>query len=135
VVRHPAGPWRGPQKVRAARTRVINAVVAQLGSKPIDVRDRALLLIGFAGALRRSELAALDTADITEDDQGLVLVLARSKTDQVGQTKTLGLPYGSNPVTCPVRAWRAWRQLARRRYRPRFPARHPPRPHRRCQAQ
>ena len=101
-----------PQKVRAARTKVINAVVAQLGSKPIDVRDRALLLIGFAGALRRSELVALDVADITEDDQGLQLVLRRSKTDQEGETKTLGLPYGSNPVTCPVRAWRAWRQLA-----------------------
>ena len=101
-----------PQKVRAARTKVINAIAAPLGSKPIDVRDRALLLIGFAGALRRSELAALDTADITEDDQGLRIVLARSKTDQEGETKTLGLPYGSNPATCPVRAWRAWRQLA-----------------------
>ena len=101
-----------PQKVRAARTKVINAIVAGLGSEPIDVRDRALLLIGFAGALRRSELAALDTADITEDDQGLRLMLARSKTDQEGETKTLGLPYGSNPATCPVRAWRAWRQLA-----------------------
>lgn len=101
-----------PQKVRAARTKVINAIVAGLGSKPIDVRDRALLLIGFAGALRRSELVALDVADITEDDQGLQLVLARSKTDQEGETKTLGLPYGSNPATCPVRAWRAWRELA-----------------------
>ena len=86
-----------PQKVRAARTKVINAVVAGLGSKPIDVRDRALLLIGFAGALRRSELVAFDVADITEDDQGLRLVLQRSKTDQEGETRTLGLPYGSNP--------------------------------------
>ena len=101
-----------PQKVRPARTKVINAIVAGLGSKPIDVRDRALLLIGFAGALRRSELVALNIADITEDDQGLQLVLRRSKTDQEGQTKTLGLPYGSKPATCPVRAWRAWHQLA-----------------------
>ena len=38
---------------------------------------------------------------------GLRLVLQRSKTDQEGETKTLGLPYGSNPATCPVRAWRA----------------------------
>ena len=101
-----------PKKVRAARTKVINALVAPLGPKPIDVRDRALLLIGFAGALRRSELVGLDVADITEDDQGLQLLLRRSKTDQEGQTKTLGLPYGSNPATCPVRAWRAWRTAA-----------------------
>jgi site-specific recombinase XerD len=101
-----------PKKVRAARTKVINALVAPLTSKAIDVRDRALLLIGFAGALRRSELVALDVADITEDDDGLRLVLRRSKTDQEGETKTLGLPYGSNPATCPVRAWRAWRATA-----------------------
>ena len=102
-----------PKKVRAARTKVINALVAPLEPKPIDVRDRALLLLGFAGALRRSELVGLDVADITEDGGGLRLVLRRSKTDQEGETTTVGLPYGSNPATCPVRAWRAWRDLAR----------------------
>jgi hypothetical protein len=66
-----------------------------------------LLLIGFAGALRRSELVALDVTDIIEDDDGLAIVLRQSKTDQEGETKTLGLSYGSNPATCPVRAWRA----------------------------
>jgi site-specific recombinase XerD len=73
-----------PKKVRAARTKVINALVASLSERSIDVRDRALLLIGFAGALRRSELVGLDVADITEDDDGLVLVLCRSKIDQEG---------------------------------------------------
>jgi len=101
-----------PKKVRAARTKVINALVTELGTKPIDVRDRALLLIGFAGALRRSELVGLDVADIIEDEVGLRLILRRSKTDQEGETVTIGLPYGSNPATCPVRAWRAWRDLA-----------------------
>jgi hypothetical protein len=67
---------------------------------------------GFAGALRRSELVGLDVSDITEDDDGLRIVLRRSKTDQEGETKTLGLPYGFNPATCPVRAWRAWRDAA-----------------------
>src|SRR5271166_3455737 len=124
-----------PQKVRAARTKVINAVVAQLGSKPIDLRDRALLLIGFAGALRRSELVALDVADITEDDQGLRLVLARSKTVQEGETKTLGLPYGSNPASCPGAGLAGLAPAGRGRHRPRFPARHPPRPHRRHQTE
>ena len=101
-----------PRKVRAARTKIINALVAPLGDRVIDIRDRALLLTGFAGALRRSELVGLDAGDITEDDYGLVLVLRRSKTDQEGETKTLGLPYGSNTATCPVRAWRAWRAAA-----------------------
>jgi site-specific recombinase XerD len=101
-----------PRKVRAARTKVIHALVASLGDKPIYLRDQALLLIGFAGALRRSELVSLDVADVTGDDDGLRIVLRRSKTDQEGEAKTLGLPYGSNPATCPVRAWRAWRAAA-----------------------
>lgn len=108
--------WKGirrtkgtaPTKKKAARTKIITALVAPLGASLSDVRDRALLLIGFAGALRRSELVALDIADVSEDDEGLVIVLRRSKTDQEGQGETRGLPYGSRPATCPVRAWLAW---------------------------
>jgi integrase len=69
--------------------------------------DRTLLLFGLAGAFRRSELVALDVEDVSEDD-GLRILLRRSKTDQDGDGQTRGLPYGSNPATCPVRAWRAW---------------------------
>jgi integrase len=49
-----------PRRVRAARTKIITTLVAPLGNRLIDVRDRALILIGFAGALRRSEIVALD---------------------------------------------------------------------------
>ncbi|WP_232664465.1 site-specific integrase [Pseudonocardia sp. TRM90224] len=121
---HPAvrAVWAGirrthpvaPRKVRAARTPDIAALIAPLvadgpdGSTLADVRDRALLLLGFAGALRRSELVALDLADVTEDDDGLRLVIRKSKTDQDGEGTLIGLPYGSHPATCPVRAWRAW---------------------------
>ena len=98
--------------MRAARTKVITAMVAPLGHGPTaalaEVRDRTLLLFGFAGALRRSELVALDVGDVVEDDAGLRLVLRRSKTDQEGEGAVRGLPYGSHPATCPVRAWRAW---------------------------
>ncbi len=80
------------------------------------LRDRALLLVGFGAALRRSELVALDvTGDwstITETADGLVIRLAKSKTDQTGQGVTIGVPYGANPSTCPVRAWRAWKEAA-----------------------
>lgn len=97
-----------PRKVRAARTKIVTTMVAPLGDRLADVRDRALLLIGFAGALRRSELVALDVDDISEDEGRLRIVLRRSKTDQEGETRTTGLPYVSHPATCPVRAWRAW---------------------------
>ena len=97
-----------PRKVRAARTKVITAMVAPLGDGLADVRDRTLLLFGFAGALRRSELVALDVEDVSEDDGGLRLILRRSKTDQEAEGTTRGLPYGSHPATCPVRAWRSW---------------------------
>jgi site-specific recombinase XerD len=53
-----------PRKMRAARTKVINAMVAPLGDSLADARDRTLLLFGFAGALRRSELVALDVENV-----------------------------------------------------------------------
>src|SRR5437763_2954962 len=59
-----------------------------------DIRDRALLLVGFAGALRRSELVGLDLGDIEHVRQGMVLTLRRSKTDQDGQGRKIGIPYG-----------------------------------------
>ena len=74
------------------------------------VRDRAILLLGFAAALRRSELSALDVADVVETAEGLRIVVGRSKTDQEGEGRTVGITYGANPPTCPVRAWRAWVQ-------------------------
>jgi site-specific recombinase XerD len=75
-------------------------------------RDRALLLLGFAGGLRRSELVALDAQAVTETDDGLRLFLRRSKTDQEGQGDEIGIPFGQHPDTCPIRALRAWRSAA-----------------------
>ena len=87
-------------------------MVKGLGIDPAGCRDRALLLLGFAGALRRSELVGLDVADVTEGTDGLTVHLRRSKTDQEGAGRTVGIPYGSNPATCPVRAWRAWLEVS-----------------------
>ena len=72
-----------------------------------DIRDRALLLIGFAGALRRSELVALDVADIEHVRRGIVLHLRRSKTDQDGQGQKIAIPFGRTRW-CPVAALDAW---------------------------
>jgi integrase len=72
------------------------------------LRDRALLLVGFAGGFRRSELAALDLTDITDGEEGLTVLIKRSKTDQEAAGRVIGICYGSAPDTCPVRACRAW---------------------------
>ena len=67
------------------------------------LRDRALILLGFAGAFRRSELVGLDVEDCDFGKDGLTVTLRRSKTDQDGAGRKIGIPYGSNPETCPVR--------------------------------
>jgi len=72
-----------------------------------NVRDRALLLIGFAGALRCSELVALDVADVEHVRRGIGLQLRRSKTDQDGRGQKIAIPYGRTRW-CPVAALEAW---------------------------
>jgi integrase len=86
----------------------LRAMVATLPESPLGVRDRALLLLGFAGAFRRSELVGLDVEDLTAGRDGLTVRIRRSKTDQEGQGRTIGIPYGSRPATCPVRALQEW---------------------------
>jgi integrase len=83
-------------------------MVNALPSTPHGLRDRALLLIGFAGGFRRSELAAIDFADIEDSDDGLTILIRRSKTDPEGEGRKIGIAYGSDPKTCPVRAYRKW---------------------------
>lgn len=71
-------------------------------------RDKALILIGFAGAFRRSEIVGLNVDDISYRDEGIVILLRRSKTDQQGEGRWVGVPYGKNPETCPVNALQRW---------------------------
>ncbi|MGN7300338.1 site-specific integrase [Ferdinandcohnia sp. SAFN-114] len=77
-------------------------------NKLIGVRNRFMLVIGWAGALRRSELVQLNIEDISITRDGLILHLNRSKTDQKGEGQEIALPYGSNPLTCPVRSYEDW---------------------------
>lgn len=74
----------------------------------LELRDRALLLLGFAGAFRRSELVAIDVDDLDVSRAGVVIRQRRSKTDQEGQGRRIGIPNGSRADTCPVRALQAW---------------------------
>ena len=86
----------------------IRAMVDAADAGLIGARDRALILLGFAGAFRRSELVGLNIEDCAFGKDGLTITLRRSKTDQEGQGRKIGIPYGSNPATCPVRVVQAW---------------------------
>ena len=67
-----------------------------------------MICLGFASGCRRSELVALDVGDISFGDDGLEITIRRSKTDQEGLGRKVGIPYGGRPRTCPVRAVRDW---------------------------
>jgi len=67
----------------------------------LELRDRALLLVGFAGGFRRSELVGLDVEDLVVSRPGMVVYLRRSKTDQEGAGRRIGIPRGHQPETCP----------------------------------
>lgn len=76
-------------------------------------RDRALLTLGVAAALRRGELVALNVGDLRLDgDSGLVVVVRSSKTDQEGEGAEIAIPRGGDADTCPVRAVQAWLEAA-----------------------
>lgn len=90
----------------------LRASLAALPATLGGTRDRALLLLGFAGALRRSELVALDVADVRPVADGMVMRIRRSKTDQKGVGCDLAIPFGASPEVCPVAALRAWLDAA-----------------------
>jgi site-specific recombinase XerD len=76
-------------------------------------RDRALLLIGFLGALRRSEVVALNREDLSITRDGIILKIRRSKRDQEGVGHEVAIPRGRNPQTCPVIAMEDWLKVHR----------------------
>jgi integrase len=75
---------------------------------PRDVRDRAIIVIGFASALRRSNLAGLDIADIEIETRGIILQIRREKQDRKSEGRLIGLPRGTVHDTCPVRCLTEW---------------------------
>jgi integrase len=80
---------------------------------PFVVRDRAVLLLGFAGAFRRADLTRLTWSNLTDDTDGVIVHLTRSKTDLTGAGRDVGIPYGRSDLTCPVHALNAWRSTMR----------------------
>lgn len=83
-------------------------------------RDRALLLFGFAGALRRGELSGLNIEHCTFTSRGVEVLIIRSKTDQRGEGQRIAVPFGERSSTCPVRALQRWIRLLNRSTGPLF---------------
>ena len=89
-------------------------------TRPEDLRLRALLLLGFAGAFRRSELVALDLEHVELTRDALVLTLPRSKTNQYGEEEKKAVFYATNRLYCPIRAYQEWVALLGRTSGPAF---------------
>jgi integrase len=99
------------RKKPLTRDRIVKLLGALEG--PIAAaRDKALLLIGFAGSLRRSELAALRVEQVTWHRKGITLAIPRSKTDQEGQGREVEILLGVHDLTCPVMALENWLKIS-----------------------
>jgi integrase len=108
--------WRGIRRVHGTAqhgkaplvVQDLRRVLSLLPPTLPGLRDRALLLVGFAGAFRRGELVALNVGDVDMTELGLIVHVRRSKTDQEGAGREVGIPPGSHELTCPVRALGDW---------------------------
>ena len=101
-----------PTRKTPIRASNLHRAVEALPDDMKGLRDKALLLLGYVGALRRSELVAINAEDIGFVDRGIRLTLRRSKTDQEGRGSTVGIGYGVHSPTCPVKALKSWLEAA-----------------------
>ncbi len=103
------------RKAKALRLEHIAQMVNYLSHLPDrkkKYRDIALLLTGFFGAFRRSELVAIQVNDLAWEPEGLIIRLPRSKTDQQATGFKRALPFAGNPVCCPAKAIKKWMEIA-----------------------
>ena len=112
-----------PDGARPARVEDVRAMADWIGQsygpESLAARDRAVILLGFAGAFRRSELVGLDVEDLERVDQGIVVRIGSSKGDQEGEGMAKGIPQ-STPKWCPVEAVEEWKDIGGRTEGPLF---------------
>lgn len=96
-------------------TENIKLLVDSIGKMiwPIEVRDRAMILLGFAGAFRRSEIVGIDIEHLAFDTNGVSVFLPQSKTDQEMRGRVVDIPFAYKEQYCPVRSLQAWIRCAK----------------------
>ena len=93
--------------------KIINVIDDQKNEEIKKLRDRSIILIGFSGGFRRNEIVSLDFDDLDFVQEGLKIIIKRSKTDQFGEGSLKGLPYFDNSQYCPVVSIRKWIEISK----------------------
>jgi integrase len=110
-----------PEQAPSATADIVERVIASIRTDTrADLRDRALILLGFAGAFRRSELVGIDVEHLRVRAEALELLIPRSKGDPDGEGQRISIGRGKGRDTCPVRALEAWLRAAGIRFGPVF---------------
>ena len=112
---------RGKKPILINQLKAIIDVINNKKSKDIKkIRDKTIILTGFSGGFRRAELVSIDYEDLEFVEEGVKIIVKRSKTDQFGEGMVKGLPYFSNKTYCPVMHLKNWIQLSKIRSGPIF---------------
>ena len=93
--------------------KLIEAINNDISPKIKKLRDKSLILIGFSGGFRRSEITALDYEDLEFVEEGLKILVRRSKTDQFGEGYLKGIPYFASSSLCPVKSLKEWIKISK----------------------
>ncbi len=91
---------------------IVNVIDKEKTEEIKKIRDKTIILIGFAGGFRRTELVSIDYEDLEFVPEGVKIIIRRSKTDQFGEGMIKGLPYFSNPIYCPALHLKKWLEIS-----------------------
>ena len=92
---------------------IINAINDEKIEEIKKLRDKSMILIGFGGGFRRTELVSIDREDLEFVPEGLKIIIKKSKTDQFGEGMIKGLPYFDNEIYCPVTNLKKWLEISK----------------------
>ena len=92
---------------------IINVIDNIIVNKLKQLRDKSLILIGFAGGFRRAELVSINFEDLEFTEEGLKINIKKSKTDQFGEGMIKGIPYFQNKMYCPVVNLKKWLEISK----------------------
>ena len=93
--------------------KIIESINKENSPEIKKLRDKSLILIGFSGGFRRSEIISIDYEDLEFVEEGLKIIVKKSKTDQYGEGHLKGIPYFTNKILCPVRTLKDWVDISK----------------------